>query len=392
MLAWARRDWSIVELLVVVGTAIAVFLYGLYNPVVHWDHIAYAAIAWDLIGYDINTVHALSYEQLKAYAEPLEYEALIGVDYYRSTMFSNVEAFEQQFPYYSMRILYITPLVVAAKLDLNLFGVINFFSAFYHGMGLLVIYFGLRKYIATVFWLLLPFVFHLFTEQMFIVSSSGVDSMAFLWVLIIIVAFLRNSNWFYPLLMAVVLIRTDSIIFVVLLLFFNVCVYRAELWKSIVVALVCVGIYLLINRWAGNYGWNTLFYFVFVSKMTETHPLSYLDYSVDLSTYIAHLLSPNWIPGVLCLCLGIWSVTGFLCAREYGDGSGRMDADSEMLMYKALIVSNTAIIYIFLHYVLFPLILTRFFYAHYLVIYLGFACVCTMLWRHRLQQSNGALA
>lgn len=388
---WSRGDWSLLEQVVVVGTALIVFIYGLYNPVVHWDHIAYAAIAWDLIGYDITTVHKLSYEQLKSYAAPLEYEALVGIDFYRSTMYSNVAAFEQQFPYYSTRILYILPLVVAAKLDLNLFGVINFFSAFYHGLGLLVIYFGLRNYIGTIFWLLLPAVFYLFTEELFIVSSSGVDSMAFLWVLFIIVAFLRNSGWLYPLLMTIILIRTDALIFVVLLLFFNVCIYRSELWRSIAIGMACVVIYVLVNRWAGNYGWNTLFYYVFVSEMTETHPLSYVDYSVELKTYISHLLNPNWIPGVLCLCLGLWTVTGFLCVREYGDGSGRMDAESEMLIYKALIVSNTAIIYIFLHYLLFPLILTRFFYAHYLVTYIGFACVCTLLWRDRLHRGPEVL-
>ena len=379
------------EIFVVGITSALVFFYAVFYPLVHWDHIAYAAVAFDWLGHDITTVHAMAYQELKGHASAVEFDKLINFDEYRSTMHADPEALRQQFPYYSMRVLYMLPLVVCAKLGVNLYSAINFLGALYHALGLLILYAGLRKVIGTIFWLLLPAIFYLVTKNLFVVSTNGVDSMAFLWACMISLAFLRNSKWLYFLLITAVMVRTDAIIFVFLMLAFNICVYRSELRMSFMTGVASVVVYFLINHFAGNYGWSTLFYFVFVSDLQATHPETYSTYAVDFKTYLSHVLNPDWIPGVLCMSLVLWSTIGYLCVRKISSDSDRnlnsdsgyMRADDLKLMYKTLVLSNVAVLYIFLHYLLFPLMRTRFFYSYYLIVFVCFGCACTMVWRSR---------
>ena len=390
-----------VETIVVCVTSVLVFFYAVYYPLVHWDQLAYAGVAYDWLGHDFVTVHTMVYQELKEHAPAAEIDALINFDEYRSTMHADPEAFQQQLPYYSMRVLYMLPLVVCAKLGINFYSAINFLGALYHALSLLILYAGLRKVIGTIFWLLLPAVFYLVTKGLFVVSTNGVDSMAFLWACMITVAFLRNSKWLYVLLITAVMVRTDAIIFVFLVLAFNGFVYRNEFRMNLIAAVASLVVYLLVNHFAGNYGWSTLFYFVFVSDLQATHPETYSSYTVDFKTYLSHVLNPDWIPGVLSMSLVLWSISGFLCAREISFGSagdsgrgsgrdpGRTGGDDEKLMYKALVLSNIAVFYMFLHYLLFPLIRTRFFYSYYFIVFICFACVCTMVWRAR---RNNAVA
>ena len=116
---------------------------------------------------------------------------------------------------------------------------------------------------------------------------------------------------------------------------------------------------------------------------------TYSTYAVDFKTYLSHVLNPDWIPGVLCMSLALWSIIGYLCVRKIssdrslnGD-SEYMRADDQKLMYKTLVLSNVAVLYIFLHYLLFPLMRTRFFYSYYLIVFVCFGCACTMVWRSR---------
>ena len=97
-----------VETIVVCVTSVLVFFYAVYYPLVHWDQLAYAGVAYDWLGHDFVTVHTMVYQELKEHAPAAEIDALINFDEYRSTMHADPEAFQQQLPYYSC-LLYTSP-------------------------------------------------------------------------------------------------------------------------------------------------------------------------------------------------------------------------------------------------------------------------------------------
>jgi hypothetical protein len=168
--------------------------------------------------------------------------------------------------------------------------------------------------------------------------------------------------WVYPLLATAVLIRTDFIIYS-FLIFAALVFVQPSNWRRVLItaAITCI-LFLSVNKWAGNYGWQALIYFVFITDMQATHPLSYSGYQLTPGVYLRQLLEPQWVSNwliisILCGLVSVALVLTRLSPRESGLTS----------VHYIVLIGAVSLAYIVLHYLLFPALFMRFFFGHCLM-------------------------
>lgn len=346
--------------------AIAFYLFSLVNPMQNWDMLGYAASVATLGDYDPVAVHENVYAQFKAYASTAQFYELSASTEYRRVMYQDADAFIQQVPFYKIRILFVLMVLALTKAGMNIFDAMHFLSAGFGSASLLVIYFGFRRYVHSIFWIAVPLFYYHFSHDLLVTQAGGVDSFAFFWVALMSVAFVRYSRWLLPLMAVSVLVRTDLILYIALL-FGLVWLADRSKWLQIGLwGLLTLVFYVAVNKWAANYGWQTVFYFVFVSDMSATHPDVYSKIGFTFDQYLYHLTHPTWVSKWLWVAMASACVAGVLFWRH---SSVKAAAGSEMLSsYQRLVVIGlVCAVYTVLHYLLFPVVFMRFFFGQWLL-------------------------
>jgi len=371
--------------LAVVLISIGLLIYDTtVYPRDQWDILGYAASVASLESDDPATVHARVYDEFKEYATPESIQDLTESTNYRSVMHTDAEAFWQQIPYYKIRVVYISLVMILSKAGLGMFSAMHLLNVFFFSAGFLLIYIALRHHVHSLFWLISPWIAHQFGEDFATYRGIGVDSFAFFWVALTSVGFIRKSRWLFPVLALSVLVRTDLIIHV-LIVSAAVCWLErdlATLKRAILWFMVALLLYLGVNHWAGNYGWSTVFYFVFISNMSATHPEIYSNYSVELKDLLAAYFTRNWISLWFWLAIGC-SVLSYVIFQfiRYTDKTN--DEFSETTR-RFVLIGGISVAYVILHYLLFPALFMRFFIIQVCFMMLALFGVCSHLLRVKL--------
>ncbi len=368
--------WRHIAFFAILASCIGFFFFIVNHPAQNWDMLGYAGSVASFGESDPIALHHWVYEEFEAYATAGEFQTLTQSTNYRQTMVEDAGAFIQQIPFYKIRVAFVLLVALLAKFGVNVYEAQHLISAGFASAGLFLLFLGLRQHIHSLMWLVVPFFFYQFTQDLLVVRFGGVDSFAFFWVVLTLIAYMHRSAWLLPLLALSVLVRTDLILYVGLM-FALVFLGDYSRWKLIGFwGVVCAALYLWVNHWAGNYGWQTVFYFVFVTDMEATHPSEYSQLGIELQQYLQVLVRPQWVSKWLwfSVAAAVLAVALYLYRlREI------READA---VGKFCLLGAVAIAYVVVHYLLFPAIFMRFFIAQYLIMLLALMAATTAWWRH----------
>lgn len=351
----------------------AAFLaYALTNPKAEWDMLAYAASAETINNSSSETLHNRVYSELKERTTEDEYNAITSGNYYRLVMYEDAEAFYEQLPYYSIRVTFNTLLAKLKNIGLSVYDAGYWVSATAFVFALLVLWGALNDRIHPALQVLFPLMFYKFTLDLDVVRQILADSLSSVWVVFMCVAYLRKSRLLLPLIALSVLVRVDLIIFSgLLLLLLLVTSERKKVYSLILCGGVLLGLFLTVQQWAGSYGWKTLYYFAIITDMIATHPSEYGGVGFTSSEYLKSLFDSSryvsrvyWVTAAFSLMtLIVWRV-------------GNLGAYSKRVCR----ISCVCVLYIAIHYLIFPQMYMRFFVGQNLVIFACFAIMCTHYW------------
>lgn len=351
----------------------AAFLaYALANPMAEWDMLAYAASAEALDTSDYELIHSRVYSELEERISADDFNTIAAGNSYRQVMYQDAAAFGEQLPFYSIRITFNTLLATLRDFGLSVYDAGHWVTAIGYIVALLVLWGSLNDRIHPVLQMLFPFVFYKYTMDLEVTRQILADSLASVWVVFICVAYLRKSRLLLALIALSVFVRVDLAIFSgLLLLLLFMTSERKEYFSLFGCGLVLVTFYLVVQQWAGNYGWSTLYYFAIISDMLATNPSEYGEIGFTLQEYVNSLIHPGWVSRMYWVTV-LFSLTLLIVWR-----AGLVGYNTKRVCR----ISTVCLLYIVIHYLVFPQMYLRFFVAQNLMIYAGFAILCTHYWR-----------
>ena len=235
-----HRSLQLVATLWLLVCGAAFLVYSLANPIAEWDMLAYAASAEAIDGTAPEEIHKRVYAELKEHATATEYEAITSANSYRKTMYEDAQAFNEQLPYYKIRIAFITLVKTLRDLGVNIYDAGHYVAALAFILSLLLLWASVRGHIHPVFQLALPLAFYKYTRDLEVLQQILADSLSSVWVVLICIAYLRESRWLLPLIAFSVFIRVDLAVFSGLML---LMLFATGDRKNIIKLFVCAAIY-----------------------------------------------------------------------------------------------------------------------------------------------------
>lgn len=365
-------------------SSFVLFFHSINTVEQNWDMLGYAGSAVSIEESDVSLIHDYVYQEFKAYSTEEEFKHLTSEHNYQKVMFQDEDAFNQQIPFYKIRILYVLLILGFTKLGFNIFIASHVLSATLVSTGYYVFYHAYKKLINPVFWLIYPLLAISF-NIINLAQTVTADSLAFFWIGLVCFSFI-NSHWktFFLLLITSILVRTE-LIFLVAIFSSYFMVFRPDLRviaaTSVLLSLI---LYLLINHFVGNYGWSTVFHFVFLSGMAATHPAEYSSAGVSVQQYISVVLNHIRLfvsdrSVLLFEAITLFQVALFWLFKKNHCSMSKIY--SELFNNPALTLTLLSLCYILLHYIIFPILDSRFFVAQYLIATLGLLSISTSLMR-----------
>jgi len=351
--------------------AFLILIYAAVNPSKNsWDTIAYVASARAIDSPDAETYHRYAYELLRKYVPPDVYADLTDPSYqYRANMYDNAALFSQQMSFYKIRILYIYGIWLLQKAGVNAYNASHAISVFSVGAAFLILglfAIRLRINLVTSF---LPML--LIPLGVILVARTGTpDGLTFFGVCIVFYFYyLRRLVQFLFFLPVLVLIRTDLILLIACFSTLFFLIERKYCKGYLISAGISVVVYLAINYRFGNHGWSTLFYFTFIKHISE---LDNVHYIVKMSDY-ARVLKAGLINAYYTSSFLIYLFLTFIIfVRQIANNK----FVSVFMNNKLIQLHYVGGVYVFFHFVLFPVVWERFFIAEYAITLVACLNIC----------------
>ncbi len=325
-----------------------------FRPAYNWDMIAYMACSIGMEESDFEKVHNETYTLLKNQVPESVFVELTAGDY-RETMLNSSDAFKEQIPYYSIRILYISIITVLYKLGMSM-TLATVVPSLLSILLLMVIIFEIAdKTIGnTLIAGTLTLILMGFPPILKLARQSTPDALSILVLTAIAILYITNKNrsLIFPLMAIAILTRTDTIIWCALLLGIDAIVYRKSIpkrWLSNLFQFtLLVGLLFSLNQVFHNGGWKVVFYNSFIQRMN--FPLSDTP-EFSLGEYFGVLLSSSWyfFSYFLILCLGL-----FLMWNKNV---------LSLLSNKGIIIVGVCILTTISKFILFPAVNGRFYFG-----------------------------
>lgn len=336
---------------------LAIVVIGIIKPALNWDMIGYVASAKHFEISNPLELHNFVFTNLKDYVSSDMYLSLTDSgNQYRVDMATNPELFYQQLPFYEIRPIYTLSILLISKLGFNIFTATYAVSLISTVLGIFLLLFALKDKVDKGLLYILPF-FLMFFGILSIAKLSTPDAMIFLSLSIFIYLFSKAK---IPLLLFImpifVLIRTDIIIFNFLALLAIFFLYKDYKIKSLVSLAVTIALYLFINNLFHNYGWSTIFSITLIERISNpadvSLTVSIVDYARAFARGIFKSLSDRTFLGFISIML-----LSLLLMKIFIKS---FIENKEILVYLIL-----PILYISIHFVLFPVTWDRFFIGFY---------------------------
>lgn len=367
------------------AAAVFFFAYGIYSKETTWDTLGYAASALTLVEQDIQSIHNEVYKELRAHVTAKEYAELTDGSSYRQTMAEDAEAFGQQLPYYKIRIVFVTLMLILSSLGIGMYWAGHLIAAAAAALGFVLFFYAYKHVIRYEFWLLLPILYYL-CGVLATSQKATPDSLAFMWLGVISLAFMRKHASVFPLLALSTLIRTDMVVFVALVLAYFF-IFRPEFRiRALLTGVATAVLYIGLNQAVGNHGWLTVFYFVFVSDMLATHPDEFSQLGLNFQQYFSAVFGNlRAVFHDSYFWMFVFNIVLQLILYSHLQPSNTPFKEHLARLPREPVLALTliALAYVALHYLLYPAIWSRFFVGHYMVAYLGLLCMLSSLIKAR---------
>jgi hypothetical protein len=247
---------------VLLTTATVILLLGLLNPDRNWDMIAYVAASYYQEGYRGADLTKQTYGEIKKEVSDKKFAKLVAGEY-RSTVFRDPAALEQQLPFYAIRVGYIELIRLFNKFGLSYAKSTYLISAIFASLSILVLGLIILRTGPPI--AVLPVVVAV-TGYPELAGLSTPDAMACFFSLLGIYSLLTERKLVFLVAAALPLVRTDFILLSGLLTIYTY--FRVNRFFSLFSILLSVAFYILVNKLNGNYGYLTIFNFSFISKPT----------------------------------------------------------------------------------------------------------------------------
>jgi len=351
---------------IVIATFVVLFtLIALSAPNYEWDLLAYLANATQLTNAQpIESLHNTVYETIQTSVPPEEYAKLIGSPT-RLVLSQDPEAFRQTIEFfYDSRVVYTSLLATVFSLGVDPVFSIFLISTLCAVVSILLLghLIPVSRPIGVCF--VLPFI-ALSCGLLDVARLATPDSLAAMTTIAMYFLLLRNRVYAILILLPLMIfIRTDLIILAGL--FFGYLFFSHRISKVAIIAsgLATVAAYLLLNHViVEGDPWSSLIGYNYADK--PTHPAEYV-YAISASDYFSYVavglrsFSYNPIFFIFCM-LTVIGIVLFSSRFIYSTTKTRVSQRHSDLLF--LLIS--CMLYLVLHFILFPVTWIRFFAAQY---------------------------
>jgi len=358
--------------LIYIGFCLAVLVGSQLQRGDSYDMLMYVAAAKSIETSDINEIHRATFAGLKANVAKENYASYFN-NKYRKAVSESPELLAQQLPFYQIRIVYNSLVYAVHRLGANYYSATHIVNALAVFFALIIFYFAFREKIQPLYWLSVP-VFLLLMGIFRMSRMSISDGLAMTGVALTAYLLVKEKkNLLVFLLPLLVLVRTDMLLFVFIVATYSFIYHRECRWQTGVAVVATLISYVAVNRFYGNYGWSTLFYFQFIDRVpnpADLNPVIQIsDYIKVFSSQLKEIFYDKQFLGFFLILMLTWFLQKQQSVRAYF-----ISNEQNRLFMLSLICFG----YVLAHFVLFPLIWYRFFIGQYVMAYLVFLAVLTL--------------
>lgn len=334
-------------------------LFFIQTPRLNWDMIGYVTSARAYKPVNSQVLQKEIYELLGRSVSKDSYTDLTN-GHLRHIRATDPESLRQHLPFYQIRMIYVGLIRALWELGLNPFFASYCISAVCIALVIWILAFLPPGERHPIFLLAVP-VIAILAGFHDLARYSTPDALSVLSVFLCYWLLLRRHLLLLIALPACILVRTDLLL---LLPFFYMYLWRIKAFDRRIVALsafMSIALYLGVNSFWGNYGWRTTFDYTFSNK--STHPADF-PHTVTISSYLSVLKS-----GVNSffnkIHFPLYIVTTFVGIVSLMKRSSRALLSSSPLLMDILFIFLSSLLYMFVHFMLFPVVWTRFFAGQY---------------------------
>lgn len=276
----------------------SVFIFR--NPWFDWDIVSYI---WN-VKYIENTnkeqVHKETYDELKNYLDEGRYKIILEANQYRKDVYKETEAFFDIMPFYNIKFIYIWTIYFFTKLWLWIIDAIIAVSILSYLAFSIILFTFFRKEIEKYPVLFFALYLMTFSSPILIAARSTTPDMFWAFLLLAWTFLVIRKNiilWLLVLILSL-WVRTDSIIFIGVLMFylkfFAETDYKINYKTFFIWWFLALAFYKWINTYFSNFGYWTLYYNSFIEPISYPSKFSFditiMEYFVHLKDKIALLL------------------------------------------------------------------------------------------------------
>lgn len=283
----------------VLGWAIFVLYYSIANPCYYWDGghlwdvIGYVASAYELIGLSGEALRNTTYEDVRNAVPSNTFSVLTDENnIYRSTIYKDASALQQNLPFYKIRYVYVW-LTYAIGQWTGSFSqatvIVSAISGFFIVLTSGLLFWNTRSVIA---FLSVPPAVVFLGELLTLASLSQPDAIAALASIFLCVLILARKHKAAVILIALLpLFRTDFVIFALAAGF--ILFLRDNSRLAALSASLALLTYFTVNHFAENHGYAVIFNFTLIDRNISPYPLQ-MPISDDVRDYVEAYIRGIW--------------------------------------------------------------------------------------------------
>ena len=383
--AYIKSDSGVGRLAWLVGlfSALAVAVGSYQLPQNNWDMLGHLGGALHFGIEDPVQLHRETYELAKQTLPADKFLELTDGNKERKAWSSDPQAFLQVLPFYEPRVLVTLPTYAAYKVGVNPIFYMRLQSSVAAGLGVLLFTLILAGYSHALLVFLMPFL-ALISGVLEVARFEGADALSFFGYAIVVFLFLKRSWWTLAILVLLPLTRSDMIIYCVPALIYFACVFRERLLLVALAIAACLAVFLGVNYAFDNYGWTKQFYVVHMQYLSypadTTVSFSFYQYITAVLRGTVHLIINYHFQFFFLMAVIVCSAC-YMRLRDRGICGVREEY--------ALGLCILSIFFVIAHFLVFPIMHTRYFVGQYLhVIVFAAAVVSKWAYGYRLAHTK----
>jgi hypothetical protein len=347
---------SVIFLLAFCGVFVG---FLLQKPNLNWDMIGYVASARAFNTNDPRLIQTDVYELLARSVSPEKYRELTG-GHFRQVLATDPESLRQHLPFYRIRVLYVMLILTFWGLGVNPFFASYFISTVCAALAIMMLAFLFPGKSRSSVLFAVPLI-AIATGFHSLAVESTPDALGLLGMLVCYWLLIRRKRHLLLVLPICILIRTDLVILTTIFYIYLWLAGPFDRRLLLISAALGAALYVGVNSHYGNYGWLTIFDYTFLHP--STHPAD-LPHTVTIVAYLGVLVAAieSMARDPRLATFLVMAFVGLVSLLRQSNHSLSFHSPLQMDM---MFVYISALSYVFLHFMLFPVNAIRFYAGPY---------------------------